>query len=141
MRGTYVHLRYGIILASQQQAEIIRAPLADLRQLRLDVADTVDETLHAIRVREPRLIIADFERFGASGTHGLAELMAACSAPVILFVRDVSQWERDQFAALGVHHVFDEQFRISELAEKVDSALKRRWRIGSSDRLPAVSGR
>jgi DNA-binding response OmpR family regulator len=128
-----------MLIAERVQAEAIRAPLADLLQLRLEVLANVDEALEAIRVRGPRVILADFERFGAAGIHGLAELMGSCNVPVILFVRDVSQWEREQFAVLGVQHVFGEHFRVSDLAAQVESALKRRRRIGSSDCLPVVT--
>jgi DNA-binding response OmpR family regulator len=128
-----------MLIAQPAQAEAIRAPLADLLHLRLDVFATVDEALEAIRVRGPRVILADFERFGAAGIHGLAELMGTCNVPVILFVRDVSQWERDQFAVLGVQHVFGEHFRVAELAAQVEYAFRRRRRIGSSDRLPVVT--
>lgn len=140
MRSTSIHLKHGAIIALAEQAEIIRAPLVDMEQLRLQVFEYLDDALAAFRARTPRVILADYERFGAAGVHGLAELMGACHAPLILFVHDVSDWEREQFAALGVQRVFDAEFRISELADEVRKAMKRRHKIGSSDRLPVVAG-
>lgn len=139
MQGRYVHLRSGVIIANAKQAEMIREPLADLEQLRLDAFDYVQDALEYINRRHPHVVIADYERFGAAGIHGLAEIMHIADCPVILIVRDVSEWEREQFNALGVHSIFEGKFKLADLAASVDRALKRRRRIGSSDRLPVVS--
>ena len=53
-------------------------------------------------------------------------------------VADVVLPDGEQFKTLGVFHVFQGSFKISELCDKVALALKRRFRIGSSDRLPTV---
>lgn len=139
MQGKYVHLRYGIILAREEQATVLRQPLVELEQLRLDVFEYTNDAIQAVRKRHPQVVIADYERFGAAGIHGLAELMNEADAPVILFVRDVSEWENEQFGELGVQRVFNAKFKLSELAAEVDKAIKRRRRIGSSDRLPVIS--
>jgi DNA-binding NtrC family response regulator len=138
-RRKYVHLRHGVIIAREEQARIVQQPLADAQHLRLEVFEYVSDAIEATRNRTTHVVIADYERFGAAGIHGLAELMASCDAPVLLFVRDVSDWEREQFKALGVQRVFEARFKLSELATEVDRAIKRRFRIGSSDRLPVVS--
>lgn len=138
MQGKYVHLRYGIILAKQEQADIIRQPLVELEQLRLDVFEYAADAVQAVRKRQPKVVIADYERFGAAGIHGLAELMAEADAPIILFARDCSDWEKEQFTELGVQRVFGAKFKLSDLAAEVEVAIKRRRRIGSSDRLPVI---
>lgn len=140
MRSTSIHLKHGAIIAKAEQAVLIQTPLINMEQLRLQVFEYVDDALKAFRSRMPRVILADYERFGAAGIHGLADLMAQCHAPLILFVHDVSPWEREQFASLGVQRVFEAEFRLTDLAEEVHIALKRRHRIGSSDRLPVVTG-
>lgn len=139
LKGSYVHLRLGLILASEKQATLVAQPLAERLQVRLERFEHAHEALDFARRKRPHIVIADFERFGAAGIYGLADLMAEADAPVILVVRDVSDWEREQFKTLGVFHVFEGNFRLSELCDRVELALKRRWRIGSSDRLPVVS--
>lgn len=139
MQGRYVHLRSGVVIANARQAELIREPLADLEQLRLESFEYVHDALELINRRHPHVVIADYERFGAAGIHGLAEVMHLADCPVILIVRDVSDWEREQFHTLGVHSIFEGKFKLADLAASVDRALKRRRRIGSSDRLPVVS--
>ncbi|MCB9933620.1 MAG: hypothetical protein H6841_09380 [Planctomycetes bacterium] len=139
MKGSYVHLRLGLILASEKQASLVAKPLAEKLQVRLERFEHAHEALDFVRSKRPHLVIADFERFGAAGIYGLADLMAEADAPVILIVRDVSEWEQEQFKKLGVFHVFEGSFKLSDLCDRVNHALKRRWRIGSSDRLPVVS--
>lgn len=139
MKGTYIHLRLGLLLASERQAELIARPLAEDHSVRLERFEQAHDAMDFVRKKRPQVVIADFERFGAAGIYGLADLMAEADAPVILIVRDVSEWEREQFSALGVVHVFEGTFKVSELGDKVALALKRRFRIGSSDRLPVVS--
>jgi DNA-binding response OmpR family regulator len=125
------------LIALPNQAELLLAPLFELKQLRLKVCSTVDEAAQLMRNRSPKIVIADYERFGAAGVDGLADLMARCDAPVILLAREVGQCERQQFVDLGVQRVFVPPFGMSELVTEVDRALKH-GRIGSSDRLPAV---
>ena len=138
MKGSYVHLRLGLLLASERQAKLVAQPLAEQHQVRLERFEHAHEAMDFVRKKRPQVVIADFERFGAAGIYGLADLMAEADAPVILIVRDVSEWEQEQFKTLGVFHVFQGSFKISELCDKVALALKRRFRIGSSDRLPTV---
>ncbi|MCA8914886.1 MAG: hypothetical protein KDB90_05700 [Planctomycetes bacterium] len=138
MKGSYVHLRLGLLLASERQAKLVAQPLAEQHQVRLERFEHAHEAMDFVREKRPQVVIADFERFGAAGIYGLADLMSEADAPVILIVRDVSEWEQEQFKTLGVFHVFQGSFKISELCDKVALALKRRFRIGSSDRLPTV---
>jgi DNA-binding NtrC family response regulator len=134
----YVHLRLGLILAGEKQTTLIAQYLAEHHGVRLQRFEHAHEAQEFVTEKRPQVVIADFERFGAAGIYGLADLMEKGDAPVILVVRDVSEWEREHFKALGVFAVFESSFRVSELGEKVSLALKRRWRIGSSDRLPVV---
>ena len=138
MKRSSIHLRLGLLLASERQAKLISAPLAENQQVRLQRFEHSHEAMDFVRKKRPQVVIADFERFGAAGIYGLADLMAEADAPVILVVRDISEWEREQFKTLGVVHVFEGDFKVSELGECVALALKRRFRIGSSDRLPTV---
>lgn len=138
MGKKYVHLRLGLILAGEAQAKLIAPYLAEHYNVRLERFEHVQDASEFLHKKRPQIVIADFERFGAAGIYGLADLMSEADAPVILIVRDVSDWEREQFKALGVFHVFEGTFRTSQLGEKVSLALKRRYRIGSSDRLPVV---
>jgi DNA-binding NtrC family response regulator len=138
-RKKYVHLRHGVIIAREEQAKIVQQPLADHQHLRLEVFEYAADAVEYMRQHTTHVVIADYERFGAAGIHGLAELMSMTDAPVLLFVRDVSEWEREQFKALGVQRVFEARFKLSELAAEVERAIKRRFRIGSSDRLPVVN--
>ena len=138
MKGSYIHLRLGLLLSSEKQAALIARPLAEEHSVRLERFEQAHDAMDFVREKHPQVVIADFERFGAAGIYGLADLMAEADAPVILIVRDVSEWEREQFKALGVVHVFEGTFKISELGEQVSLALKRRFRIGSRDRLPTV---
>jgi DNA-binding response OmpR family regulator len=135
----YVHLRLGLILAGEAQTKLIAQYLAENHGVRLQRFEHAHEAVDFVQQKRPQLVIADFERFGAAGIYGLADLMEKADAPVILVVRDVSEWEREQFKALGVCAVFEGTFRVSDLGEEVSLALKRRWRIGSSDRLPVVN--
>jgi DNA-binding response OmpR family regulator len=135
----YVHLRLGLILAGEAQTTPIARYLAEYHGVRLQRFEYAHEAMDFVQQKHPQVVIADFTRFGAAGIYGLADLMEKADAPVILVVRDVSDWERQQFKALGVCAVFESTFHVSELGEKVSLALKRRWRIGSSDRLPVVS--
>lgn len=139
MRGTYVHLRLGVALAEPDKAALISEWLAEVKQLRLVAFPYVQDALDYIGGHRPHLVIADYERFGAAGVHGLANLIGQCGCPVILICRDISDWEREQFASLGVHAWFEGKFKLSDLSRAVDVALKRRRRIGSSERLPAVA--
>lgn len=138
VKRSYIHLRLGVILASEKQASLVARPLAEEYSVRLEQFEQAHDALDFVRKKHPQVVIADYERFGASGIYGLADLMGEADAPVILIVRDVSEWEREQFSALNVFHVFEGSFKISELGEKVTLAMKRRFRIGSSDRLPVV---
>ncbi|MBZ0134881.1 MAG: hypothetical protein K8I27_00745 [Planctomycetes bacterium] len=138
MGKKYVHLRLGLILAGEAQTRLIAQYLVETLQVRLERFEHLHDAVEFANQKRPQVVIADFERFGAAGIYGLADLMEKADAPVILVVRDVSEWEREQFKALGVFAVFEGTFSISVLGEKVELALKRRWRIGSSDRLPVV---
>lgn len=140
MRGTYVHLRLGVVIAQDDKAALISEWLAELKQLRLASFPYVQDALDYAAGHRPHLTIADYERFGAAGVHGLAQYIGQCGCPVILICRDISDWEREQFATLGVHAWFEGQFHLKDLSRAVDSALKRRRRIGSSERLPVVTG-
>lgn len=136
----YVHLRLGLILAGEAQADLIIEPISNEHQVRFERFEHAHEAIEFVHEKHPKVVIADYERFGAAGIYGLADFMGEADAPVILIVRDPSQWEREQFEQLGVQAVFEGKFKISELSEQVRIALKKRFRIGSSDRLPVVTG-
>jgi len=139
MRGTYVHFRLGVALAEEDKAALISEWLTEVKQLRLVSFPYAQDALDYIAGHRPHLVIADYERFGAAGVHGLANLISHSGCPVILICRDISDWEREQFAILGVHAWFEGKFKLTDLSRAVDSALKRPRRIGSSDRLPVVA--
>lgn len=139
-RKKYVHLRLGLILASEAQAELITEPIANEHQVRFQRFDQAHDAIEFAHEKRPKVVVADYERFGAAGIYGLADFMGEADAPVILIVRDPSEWEREQFEELGVQAVFEGKFKISELSEQVGIALRKRFRIGSSDRLPVVTG-
>lgn len=139
MRGTYVHFRLGVAIAEEDKAALISEWLTELKQLRLVSFPYVQDAIDYIGGHRPHLVIADFERFGAAGVHGLAQVIGTCGCPVILICRDISDWEREQFATLGVHAWFEGTFKLADLSRAVDSALRRPRRIGSSERLPAVA--
>lgn len=138
MQRKILRLKHGVAIARSEQAALIAQPLADMSQVKLECFGYLHEARDYMATHRPRVILLDYELCGAAGVFALAELMAEVDAPVILIVRDVSEWEQEQFRGLGVHAVLQSPFRISQLAAVVDTALKRRRRIGSSDRLPPV---
>lgn len=140
MRGTYVHLRLGIVVAEAERAALISEWLAEVRQLRLMSFRYVQDALDYTEGHRPHVVIAEYERFGAAGVHGLAQFISIGRCPIILVCGDISDWEREQFDILGVHAWFESPFDLPELGKAVDSALKRKRHIGSSDRLPVVTG-
>lgn len=138
MGKQYIHLRLGVILAGERQTALVAEYLAEHHGVRLERFEHAHEAMDFVHDKRPQIVIADFERFGAAGIYGLADIMNEADCPVILIVRDVSEWEREQFKTLGVFAVFEGTFSLSVLGERVSLALKRHWRIGSSDRLPVV---
>lgn len=139
MRGTYVHLRLGMLIAEDDKAALISEWLAEIKQLRLEAFAYVRDAMDFVEGHRPHVIIAEYERFGAAGIHGLAQLMGIAGCPVILICGDISDWECEQFEVLGVRAWFENPFNLAHLSQAVDEALKTARRIGSSERLPVVT--
>lgn len=135
-----MHLRLGVVVAEEEKAALISEWLTEIKQLRLENFPYAHDALDFVAGKRPHVVIVEYERFGAAGVHGLSQLVGLCGCPVILLCGDVSDWERQQFDALGVHAWFEIPFSLPALSKAVDSALKKTRRIGSSDRLPVVVG-
>jgi DNA-binding NtrC family response regulator len=140
LRGTYVHLRLGMVIAEDEKAALIAEWLAEIKQLRLEPFAYIQDAMDFVEGHRPHVIIAEYERFGAAGIHGLGQLMGISGCPVILICGDISEWEREQFEVLGVRAWFEHPFDLARLGQAVDGALKIARRIGSSERLPVVTG-
>lgn len=139
MKSRNIRLHLGVVVARDEQARKISKPLADMEQLKLKVFEALHDANDFLMEQSPRVVIVDYELCGASGIYGLAELMSCCECPIVLITRDVSDWELEQFKELGVMAVLGSRFHIEDLCSKVEQALKFRQRLGSSDRLPAIS--
>jgi DNA-binding NtrC family response regulator len=129
-----------VVIAEEEKALLISEWLAELKQLRLECFPYVHDAMDFIEGHRPHVIIAEYERFGAAGVHGLSQLVGLCGCPVVLLCGDISEWEREQFTALGIHAWFEHPFDLAQLGQAVGEAIKKTRRIGSSDRLPVVTG-
>jgi DNA-binding NtrC family response regulator len=129
-----------MVIAEDEKAALIAEWLAEIKQLRLEPFAYVQDAMDFVEGHRPHVIIAEYERFGAAGIHGLGQLMGIAGCPVILLCGDISDWERQQFEVLGVRAWFENPFDLGRLSLAVDAALKTARRIGSSDRLPVVTG-
>jgi DNA-binding response OmpR family regulator len=142
MKRRTSHLSRALLVASNHQASGISQRLADGAEVQCRAVSTLEEAEAVIEHKPPHIVVLDYALCGAAGVETLSILAQALDAkhiPLVLITPAVSDWELEQFDALGVYASLSNPFRMSELCQLVREATRRKnGKRHPSGELPAL---
>lgn len=129
MKRRTSHLSRALLVANNHQASGICQRLADMAEMQCRAVSTIEEAEAVVEHKPPHVVVLDYSLCGAAGVETLQmfhEVLAARKIPLILITPPVSDWELEQFEDIGVYASLSNPFRMSELAQLVKEAGKRK---------------